>query len=135
MRSKWIRGIATALLLSCMALSGGCAGLIVGTAGGGAAVAYVKGELRATKDAPIGSVYGATLRALDEMNIRVSKKRQDATSAQITGELANDDDLEIWFERTSDDSTRLGIRIGTFGDEEKSRLILERIDEQLKQGG
>lgn len=125
------RSMVVVMLLPAILLNVGCAGLLVGATAGGGAVAYVKGELQTEKQAPIDEVYPATVQALEDSKITIHEKKQDAMSAKIDGELANGKSLNIWFERESTNITKLGIRIGTFGDEKKSRFILEKINEHL----
>jgi len=126
------RTLIIATLFPAILLSSGCATLLAGAAAGAGTVAYVRGELKATKQATIHEVYSASVNALNQLEIEIERKDKDATSATIEGRLANNKDLKIWLERKSDSVTRLGIRIGTFGDEEKSRMILNQIENNLQ---
>ncbi len=118
------------LLVSPVVLVEGC---VVAAVGGGAAgtVAYIRGDLEAVEAKDIGTVYKATEKALEELGLVVSKKTKDALSAKIIARDAQDKKITIKLNATTEEMTKLSIRIGTFGSETKSRLIYQKIRDNL----
>ena len=114
-------------------MSVGCAAALIG---GGAAVgmgaaAYIRGELEAHEDAALDQVYEASLRAMDDLEFRVTEYEKDAVDARIEAKGAGDKKIQVALDRKADETTRIRIRVGTFGDEEVSRLILDKIRANL----
>ena len=123
------------LVLSGMAvLVQGCAVAWVGAGLGVGAgmVAYLKGDLEAVESKDIDTVFEATEKAIEELEIKVSKKTKDKMSAVIIARDAQDKKITIKLRATAEESTKLSIRVGGFGDETKSRLIYQKIREKLK---
>jgi len=113
----------------------GCAVAWVGAGLGVGAgmVAYFKGDLEAVESKDIDTVFEATEKAIEELEIKVSKKTKDKMSAVIVARDAQDKKITIKLRATADEGTKLSIRVGGLGDETKSRLIYEKIRENLKQ--
>jgi len=61
----------------------------------------------------------------------VISKSGDALTAAITARNAEDTRIAISLRRVSDNTTRIGVRVGTFGDESQSRAILDKIAARL----
>jgi len=118
------------LLVSPVVLVEGC---VVAAVGGGAAgtVAYIRGDLEVVEAKDIGTVYKATEKALEELGLVVSKKTKDALSAKIIARDAQDKKITIKLNATTEEMTKLSIRIGMFGSETKSRLIYQKIRDNL----
>lgn len=118
------------LLVSPVVLVEGC---VVAAVGGGAAgtVAYIRGDLETVEEKDIDAVYKATEKALEELGLKVSKKTKDAMSAVIVARDAQDKKVTIKLNATAEETTKLSIRIGMFGSETKSRLICQKIHDNL----
>lgn len=108
---------------------------MVAAVGVGAAgtVAYLKGDLEAIEAANLQTVYKATLKALDELELRVTKKSKDLLSAEIIARDAADQKVTINLKATTENTTKLSIRIGFFGSETKSRFIYQKIHDNVRQ--
>ncbi|HUW20262.1 MAG TPA: DUF3568 family protein [Sedimentisphaerales bacterium] len=108
-------------------------GCMVAAVGAGAAgtVAYLKGDLEAVESKNIDTVYRATKAALNEMGLKVTKDSKDTLGAEIVARDAGDKKITIKLKTTAENTTKLSIRVGMFGDETKSRLIYDRIREKL----
>jgi len=122
------------LVLICMGLMlQGCLLLAVGAgAGAGAAtVAYVKGELKTTYAASLNRTWDATLSALKDLQINVRSSKKDATEGDIEATKADGTKVKIVLEPAGPDTTSVRIRVGTFGDEEVSRVINRQIASKL----
>lgn len=115
--------IATAWLAS------GCAAVLIGggvAAGVGTAV-YVRGELKSTESVPLDGAWAASLKALGELKLPVVTKQKDGLSGNIAARTAADKRVQLQLKKVSDKTTEIRIRVGTFGDESQSRLILDQL--------
>jgi hypothetical protein len=118
-------------LIGITALNGGCMLAVVGLGAAGT-VAYARGDLQAVESAGIDDVYQATLKALDQLELHPTTKSKDALSAVIVARDAEDKKVTIKLKAEAEDSTNLSIRIGVFGSETKSRMIYQKIQENLQ---
>jgi glutamate synthase domain-containing protein 3 len=119
------------LLVGTVVLVEGCVVAAVG-AGAAGTVAYVRGDLEAVESKKLDEVYEATLKAVDELELNVTKKMKDAMSAVIVTRDAQDKKITIKLSATTEETTKLSVRIGLFGSETKSRLIYQKIHENLQ---
>ena len=120
------KAASIAAAAAALSLASGCLVVAAGAAGAGT-VAYVRGELNATVGSDYERVIDASNRALDQVQfVRTSEKR-DAFSAVIIARTAEDKKVEIRLTKEGDRLTKVQIRIGVFVNEERSRVILKRI--------
>lgn len=108
----------------------GCAA-IIGVGAGAGTVAYIRGELKATKDVGIDRVWSASRQAMRNLEFPIINTKKDASSAVLESETADERSITIRLKRVSERTTQIGIRVGWFGDEELSRLILDKIEQNL----
>jgi len=121
-----------AVLLVGIAIStGGCMIAAVGVGAAGT-VAYLKGDLEAVEAKDLDTVYKATLKALDELELGVTRKSKDLLSAEIIARDSADQKVTIKLKATTENTTKLSIRIGFFGSETKSRYIYQKIHDNLR---
>ncbi|MDN3513027.1 MAG: DUF3568 domain-containing protein [Candidatus Brocadia sp.] len=126
---KLLQGILSGitLLSSC-----GCVtALLVGGGAGAGTIAYLKGELKSTENAPIDSVWQSAHKAMNDLEFVVTSEEKDSLSAKLIARGANDTKIEINLESVSTQLTTVKIRVGVFGDESLARLVLERIKKHL----
>ena len=124
MRTK---GIFLNLALLGLAVFGqGCVIAAVGLGAAGT-IAYVRGDLEATESKNIEAVYSAAVQAVEDLHLNLISKSEDALSATITARDAADKKITIKLKSTSEQTTKLSIRVGTFGDETKSQQIYQKI--------
>ena len=112
----------------------GCAVLLVGGGVGAGTVAYLKGELKSTEEASIDKTWQAAQEAIKDLEFIVTSKGKDAFSAKLIARDAGDQKIEIELKKVSEHLTRVTIRVGVFGDEPLSRLMLERLKKNLDKG-
>jgi hypothetical protein len=127
------RLILAGMLASMLAFGSGCALFVVGAAAGAGAAgyAYVAGELKVTESATLNRTYDATLKAMKDLEYPVISKVKDALTAHVVARNASDKKIDINLKKLSDNATEVRIRVGTFGDENLSRTILEKIRARL----
>ena len=113
--------------------SSGCAAvaLLIGGSVGAGAVAYVMGELKSTEEASLDSTWQAAQKAIEELEFLVTSKQKDAISAKLIARGATDKKIELILKKVSEDLTEVRIRVGIFGDESLSRLVLEKLKNHL----
>ena len=128
-----MRKVRVLLALLLVGLVGGLGGCFLALAGAGGAgtYAFVKGDLETMERESVEELYNAALAALEELQIPVITKSQDATVAQIEGRNAEDKKVAIKIEVAENELTKMSIRIGTFGDQEQSQMIYDTIKAKL----
>ena len=104
-----------------------CAPSLVGTD----AAVYSTGKLYAVSGRDLTEVYQASLKALEDLEIRVTQHQKDIFSAKIVAKAADGKVIKIIAKPAKPDLTNLDIKVGLLGDEERSRLIYERIRQNL----
>jgi uncharacterized membrane protein YfhO len=119
------------LLVSTATLLQGCVAAAVG-AGAAGTVAYIRGDLESVEPKNINTVYQATVKAMEQLELNVSNKTKDSLSAEIVARDSQDKKVTVKLGATAEGATKLSIRIGIFGSETKSRLIYEQIKKNLK---
>jgi hypothetical protein len=132
--TRWLKRVVPVLLLGAAAALQGCPVVLIGggAVGGGAGVAYAKGELEQVHAAPYDEVWDATLRTLRVMNIAVSETQKDPVSAKATGSKADGTTVVVTVLPVTRESTSVRVRIGTFGDRPESERIQGQIAVALK---
>ena len=118
------------MLIGSMLLLQGCLAAAVGVGAAGT-IAYARGDLEAIESQSIDEVYEATLIALKELELLPTSKSKDALVAEIITYDAQDKKVTINLKSMGDGSTKISIRIGVFGSESKSRLIYQKIRDNL----
>ncbi|HOR29383.1 MAG TPA: DUF3568 family protein [Candidatus Sumerlaeota bacterium] len=139
---KRLTQLAICLLIPC--LVAGCSwrgfwtgvGLAGAAGAGAAAVYYAKGDLEADLDDDLAHVHKAAHRTLLERGYDVKENELDALEGRLVADIPGLDDeknrsVKILTERTASALTHISIRVGTFGDEDLSRAILDDIGADL----
>lgn len=88
---------------------------------------YIKGDLKRNYEAPMDKTWDATVKALEALKINVESKQHDALTGVINGKLADGKSLSVNLKRINESTTEVGVRIGTFGDRERSEAIHDKI--------
>jgi hypothetical protein len=127
LRQGWLTGLGT--ILTGVMLIGGLAGCFAIAVGAGAAgtVAYVRGDLTANLSHDYESVFKATDQAVARLEYAKVSENKDALDAVLIARTARDKRIEIRLHKVGEQLTRVQIRIGLFGDEPLSLMILDKI--------
>ena len=125
--------IAVLVVASMLPLTG-CAAVLVGGAAAGAAagVLYHEGELRGDIEASPPAVIKATERAFRDLIWSKESAKSSATDGLATARTATGREVTVTVTRKTEEVSQVGIRIGTFGDENLSRLLYDKIQFFLK---
>ena len=118
-----------ALLVALAAVTSGCLLFVAGAAAGAGVgtYAYVSGELQASEAVKLDKAWDATQAAMKDMSYTVTAKEKGGLEASLTARGPGDQKVQIHLVKQSDTVTKIGIRVGTFGDETLSRQILDKI--------
>jgi hypothetical protein len=109
----------------------GCVVAAVGVAAGAGAVVYIKGMLEESMSYPTPVVYDAVRAALRDLRVPVLEDKHDSLNAEIKGRFADNTNIWIWIDSVSPTASTLKIRVGTFGEENRSRQVLDKVHQQL----
>jgi hypothetical protein len=123
---------AMALLIP---LLSGC--VVVAAAMVGAAVAvgtyaYVEGEGRQEYSVSVKRAYEGSLKVCDECKFAVVEKSQDEFGARVVARRADNTEVRFSIEKTGEDLTRVGIRVGVFGDEPLTLELHRKLGQELE---
>jgi hypothetical protein len=113
--------------------------LVAAGAAGGAAVgyAYCKGKVSATYNAGLGDTMAASCKAMEELGLPILKKSVDAQSGCIASRTGDGDKVRIYVDTEAarlpalGPTTRVCVRVATFGDHPLSCQILDQISLHL----
>ena len=122
--------ICAAVLTACFG-SGCLAALLIGAGAGVAGTAYYDGKLTSTVDAKPADVQTATEGAFKELAIKLVSSTSDSLSAKITGKTAENTSVTVTAEMEKNGQSKLGIRVGSFGDQALSQKIHTAIVNRL----
>lgn len=108
-------------------------GCLVAAAAGGAAgtVAYLSGDLEANLDAPVSRVFEASKQAMRDMDYVVVNTVNGSDKSEVVARTRDDNKVQIVIQPLTEKSSKISIRVGTFGDETLSTKILEKIRSHL----
>lgn len=117
-------------LAFCTVFSSGCV-LVVGAAAA-SGMAYYKGSLTATLPNNVEKVESAVRATLEkDLRFALISSSEDAVGAEYTARNSQDEKIVIKLKRVDDSITKIDIRVGVFGDESTSQLILRKIEKRL----
>lgn len=125
---RWFRNVVIAVLISGVMLQmAGCVALLLGGAAAATGLMYHEGELRADIDAPPPTVIKATERAFRDLIWTKESATSSATDGLAAARTATGKEVKVTVELKSENTSSIGIRVGTFGDENLSRLLYDKI--------
>lgn len=131
MDDRWIHGIAW-ILLGAATLCSGCTALMIAGAGaaGAAGYAYLNGELEKSYPVSVGQAWNAVTAAVEELGMPVVKQSVDDLGGRLESITADGKKVVIKLEARPTVTT-VKVRVGVFGDKNRSIMILDRIDQKL----
>lgn len=123
---RWSMVTFAGLVIGGLLLCHGCGSGTHG-AGGDTQAKYAWGTLKAQLDYPIETTYEAAREAVDELELTVSLDEQDDVAARILAHDAQNDAIAIKFEALPESRTKMTIKVGDWGDKNKSNVIFDQI--------
>ncbi len=111
----------------------GCSVLLLGSGAvaGVGMVAYTRGELTTAEEADLDRVWAAAQGAMDDLVFVIQSRLTTAGSAKLIARGAGSRRVTVTVERRAGNLTNISVRVGYFGDEPLSRLILQKIRRRL----
>jgi len=122
------------LLTCCMLVAGCAAPLIFFGAGGAAGVAgykYYEGVFNVTYKARYIDTWHAVNQAAVDLQLAVKSAKHDLIEGKIVAKRADGERVVVSIKYKSAYETDVGIRVGTLGDQEASKIIAEQIRKEL----
>ena len=92
---------------------------------------YIKGDLKRNYEAPMDKTWDATIKSVEELKLTTESTEHDAFNGVIKGKMADGKSFTINVKRLGENSTEVGVRIGTFGDRARSEAIHDKIHSKL----
>ncbi|HSV27008.1 MAG TPA: DUF3568 family protein [Sedimentisphaerales bacterium] len=120
------RIVMAAMLAAVSAAASGCVVAAVGAATAGTVV-YVRGEIESYFDSDVQTLYNATVKTVNDLNLLVIEQSHDALSARVIARNSEDQKITISIDGSRRAAVKVTIRVGFWGDEAQSRIILARI--------
>lgn len=123
--------MALTMALASLPLLTGCGALLLLGGAGSSAIAFATGELQVIEDASVGRLDVATGIALETLGYDTIQATREPERVRWSARTAGGEPVEIGLRARGRERTRIRIRVGTFGDETRSRLVLEQIRQAL----
>ncbi len=121
----------TTLLLAAAGFTTGCGALLLVGGAGTSAIAFATGELRATEKTPLVELHEACRVAVVALGYEEVEAVRDADKVRWRATTAGGDPVDIRLRARGPERTEVRIRVGIFGNEARSRLVLEQIRQSL----
>jgi hypothetical protein len=118
-----------AVLLAGLLASGGCM-LLVGAGAAVGTTMYAEGSLTVMMDKNPPQIADATKAAFHDLGIGQGAVSVTAGQATLEG-IYGSDSVKVTIEKQGDNVSKVWVRIGTFGDEQKSLNIYDKIKAHL----
>jgi hypothetical protein len=124
----WVIGISAGLAV----MIAGCPAVLVG-AGAAGTVAYLQGDLKSVEPHPLDEVYAACEKVLKDRDLKVvGKEVKTRDHAEISARDEGDRKIVISLKSDYEGITNIAIRIGVWGDENRSRELYLKIHQALQ---
>jgi len=127
------RAAVALIVLTCCFSLYGCPVLVVGgaaVAGGTGTYYYVEGEMRTDYYFSVDGVWSAVEKTIADMKGRDVEPDKQADGGTIVA-VINDEKVTFRFKYKDKDLTSLGIRVGLMGNEAASKVIHDRVADNL----
>ncbi len=112
-------------------LTNGCTVVGVGTASAIGGTYYVTGEIKASYPVSIYHLYEVTLYTFKTENIKIISVSNTKENADIIGEMDDGKKVAVHIYYNEKEEGTLGIRIGSIGDEKRSRGLLKKMERYI----
>ena len=114
-----------------MILSSGCTVLSVGAASAIGGSYYISGEIKASYPVSIYHLYEVSLYTFQEEGIKTVSVENTKIDADIVGELDDGESIKVHIYYNKNEEATIGIRIGSIGDEKRSRELLKKMERYI----
>ena len=124
----------TVLLLALAIQISGCAEAVlvgVGAVGGAGAVLWAKGKMVEELDVPFSKAHTATLAALKDLEFPIKKDTKKGLKAKVESQYPDGKLVWVNIRAVTESSSKISVRVGTFGDKSRSQKIFDAIHQRL----
>ena len=121
----------TLLVLLCLGSLVACTSAVVTPEGTDATYSWVEASLESTLPGAMPEVVNATTATLEDLELVGVESSVDRLKGKITARLAVGTKVAIGLETTDFETTKIRIKVGTFGDRSISLQILRNIEKRL----
>ena len=120
-------------LLTCLPFLSACApAVLVAAAAGGTAIYWVNGEAESTVNTNMDTAWKASKTTFKNFNVSTTKEESaDSLQRRLEGTSPGGDKYTIRLKSIKEDTTKIWVRVNTFGDKEKSARIFEEIRKHI----
>jgi len=112
-------------------LCNGCGALLLLGGAGTSTIAFATGELQVIEEVSLGRLDVASGIALETLGYDSAEATRKPERVRWSARTAGGEAVEIRLRARGRERTRIRIRVGAFGDETRSRLVLEQIRQSL----
>lgn len=112
-------------------LHSGCTVLGVGAASAIGGTYYISGEIKASYPVSIYHLYKVSLYTFQEEGIKTISVTNTKKDADIIGELDDGESIKVHIYYNKNEEATIGIRIGSIGDEKRSRELLKQMERYI----
>jgi hypothetical protein len=93
---------------------------------------YQTGKLYANSGKDVDTVYQATIKAMEKLELKVTDKVKDAFGAKVRAKSSDEKNITVVIKPVADKNTEYTIQVSAFGHEERSRKIYAEIENVLQ---
>lgn len=115
-----------AMLAGCVAVAAAAVGAVAALG----AYSYVNNELEREYQAGFDQAWQATLKAVNDLGLKLTSQSKDFQKANVQARRADDSAVTIQLEERAKDRVLIRVRVGTFESDENRRAA-ESIHEQI----
>ncbi len=123
--------ILAVLLSAALVTAQGCVPLVVGAAAGAGGVAYAKGVLEKGFDKSVEALHRASVKGIKDLKLFIISDKARRHTSKVVFEFDDGQKGEITISAMTEQSAKMKIRVGIFGDEVKSQMVLNAIQKHL----
>lgn len=125
------KGLISILLCLCLMSCSPVGLLVVGAVAGVGGYTYHQGALKVVYKAPYKETWEASIKAFEDMDLKILKKKHDTVSGDIKSKLPDKRSVTVSISYKTSEETDVKIRVGFSGDEEVSIKIKDSIKKAL----
>lgn len=131
---KIVKSLTMCAAVLIMVFASGCtlAILGLGVGAGIAGTAYYEGKLTSTLDATPEQIKPATEAAFKELGVKLFSSTSNSLEAKIVGNSAEGSTVTVTASLKKNGQSKIGIRVGAFGNQTLSEKIFSAIDKRLR---
>jgi hypothetical protein len=123
--------MAVLVVMLFAALETGCGALLLVGGAGTSAIVFASGELRSSEEHSLADLDLACRVAIETLGYEEVEATHELEKVRWQARTVGGDPVDIRLAAKGSDRTELRIRVGVFGNEARSRLVLEQIHQSL----